>query len=103
MVKNVVICVAALLVIVMVSGCVEVGWNSKAHFAFGTPKIKLTDKFVLESSALRSEEVVNYAKSTTIPEKAPVAPVKTTSIPVYNPNKTTKNPKFASFRRYQND
>ena len=94
MVKKMLYVVVTLLIVVTVSGCLELSFNAKSHVALGVPKGKITEYFKWEDSRYESKEVVN---------PVPVAPVimvtsetirKTKTVPVFNSNDNTKFVKF---------
>ena len=94
MIKNIVICVVALLIVVTASGCLEFGWASKGHVAFKNPKFNLFNKVVVDDSGLPSKEVVNSEPVSQITMVTLETPKKTVPVNTLNTNKNTQ---FASF------
>jgi|TARA_R100000789_G_C2882817_1_gene115054 ABC-type enterobactin transport system permease subunit len=94
MVKKMLCSVMLLLIMVMVSGCVELGMNSKVHFAMGVPETRVGQWLMVKDSKLPSSEVVNAAPVAPIVVVAPKIPQKTETVPVFNTNNNTE---FASF------
>ena len=94
MIKKMLYVVVALLIVVAVSGCVELAFNSKGHLALGVPKGKITKYVEWGDSRYTSKEVVNYVPDAPIVVVAPDVPQKTKTVPVFN---TNNNANFASF------
>jgi len=57
--KKMLLVAVSVMICVSVSGCVEVGFASKGHFAWGVPETNLFDKVKIGNSQLPSQEVVN--------------------------------------------